>query len=143
MRVVEFVLIAMTFALLGPFVGTIAVATGIGLVALAHSSDALALLLILPVIILGFGVGYLVGTIPAVIAGAVVGIKQVWFGGAGWLFALGAGALAGIAVEIYWHEILNHGAAIDLPVGLLFIVALFSTIACWSMIKTFVRKANP
>jgi len=142
MRVVELLLIALTFGLFGPAVGAIGmmVVVGAGLGSgptVAMAAFAITVLMIIPAL----GVGYFIGAIPSVVAGVLIGIKQVWFGGAGWLFALATGAVVGMGLEIYWREPLDHGARKILGGGWLFGIAIFSTLVCWSMMKSFATRA--
>jgi hypothetical protein len=138
MRSVKLLLIVVTFAVLGPVVGTIVFVAELCLRDVAplgyqwvFSSGFKGLVT---------GMSHFIGGIPAAIAGVMIGIKEVWFGGAGWLFALGVGALAGTGLEFLVTRLPHERLS---PDGSLFVVATLSTLACWGMMKTFVNKADP
>ena len=141
-RLVGFLLILAVFAVVGPLVGTIVVAVFLGLIGgTARWIAQIPGLIILAVVT---GTAHVLGGIPAVVAGIIIGLKQGWFGGAGWLFALGAGALVGLGTEIVLHESLIAAGGSGL-VGMFFAAATLSTLACWRIVKawSFLREANP
>src|SRR5689334_2958883 len=103
-RGVVLLLIVVTFAVLGPVIGTVVFVVHMGVVAgppvgLGWTAGTVAMGLLT-------GISHVVGGVPAAIAGVMIGIKQVWFGGAGWLFALGVGALVGIVLELLLNRAL-------------------------------------
>jgi hypothetical protein len=142
MGFVQWLLIVVIFAVVGPVVGTVAIAILLGLI--KGTASGLAQIPLVVIAGLITGASYVFGGIPAAIAGVMIGIKQAWFGGAGWLFALVIGALVGAGLEIC-----VHGASIKAGnsnlVGIFFVVATLSTLACWRIASTwsFVREANP
>jgi len=131
--------IVVTFAALGPVIGTVAFVVHTGVVA----GPPVGLRWMAATVSMGLltGISHVVGGIPAAIAGVMIGIKQVWFGGARWPFALGVGALVGIVLELLLNRTFVH----ERPslVGSLLVVATVSTLACWAMIKIFATRANP
>ena len=139
MRLVQLLLIVLIFTLVGPVVGTIVITTMMGLISGTASGIPGA-------IILGLltGAAFVLGAVPAAIAGALIGLKQAWFGGSGWRFALGAGALVGLGQEIHVHGGFIP-AGNERFIGVPFVVCTVSTLACWRVVKTwsFLREANP
>jgi hypothetical protein len=92
-------------------------------------------------LIMGPLLSYIIGAVPAAVAGLTIGIKQVYFAGAGWRFALGVGALVGIALVIYvgkpdagkpWP-----GAGYWLAGGGYLVATTFATLICWSIVKSW------
>ena len=141
-RSLQLLLIVVTFAVVGPVVGTIVIAVLVGL----KNGTAYGLWQIPGSIMLGLftGAAYVLGGMPAAVAGMLIGIKQAWFGSVGWLYALGTRALVGLGTEMYFHwpSITAGNTGMD---GLLFVVATLSTLACWRIVTTwsFIREANP
>jgi hypothetical protein len=135
-RSIVLLLIVVTFAVLGPVIGTVVFVVHMGLVA----GTPTGLKWIAATVAMGLltGLSHVIGGIPAAIAGVMIGIKQIWFGGARWLFALGVGALVGAGLAL----VLNRGSMHGRPslAGSLFVVATLSTLACWGMIKPFTTK---
>jgi hypothetical protein len=142
MGLVQWLLIVVIFAVVGPVVGTIVIAVLLGLI--QGTASGLAQIPLTVIAGLISGGSYVFGGVPAAIAGVMIGIKQAWFGGAGWLFALVIGGLVGVGLEIF-----VHGASIKADhsglIGVLLVVATVSTLACWRIVTTwsFVREANP
>lgn len=142
MRLVGFLVILVVFAVVGPMVGTIVIAILLGLI--GGTMHWIAQIPGLIVFGVGTGAAHVFGGIPAVAAGIVIGIKQGWFGGADWWFALGTGALVGIAIEVFLRSWFVTAGYTGLD-GMLFAAATLSTLACWRIVKawSFVREANP
>ena len=119
--------ILLIFVTIGPVVGTIV----LGLL-MALSAGSLAEVAPTTVFLgLLTGISYLIGAIPAAIAGLAVGIKQVSFGGTGWRFALVTGMLVGLTP-------LTVGglATIRALVGFMVITTL-ATLACWLIVRSW------
>ena len=142
MGFVQFLLIVVIFAVVGPVAGTIVAAIWLGLIGgTLHAMAQIPGVIFFAVIT---GMAHMLGGIPAVVAGILIGIKQSWFGVVDWVFALGAGALVGIGTEIVLHALLklSSNAGVD---GMFFAAATVATLACWRLVKSwsFVREANP
>jgi hypothetical protein len=97
--------IALVFIAAGPI---IAAAVGIALITLyaathgVGSQSALVQLWQSAVVFVAVAAiaGYTVGIIPAAVAGLMIGVKEAYFGGAGWAFALVVGLLVGLSPEL-------------------------------------------
>ena len=142
MLFVRLLLIVGIFAVVGPMVGTVIIAIVVGPIIYGP----IWLTQIPSVFIIGVettGV-CVVGAVPAVIAGGLIGIKHAWFGGAGWLFALGVGVLVGAGLEFLIHRSLILGDA-DESVGLFVATVTLSTVVCWRFVNSwpFLREAHP
>ena len=142
MGFLQLLLIVVVFAVVGPVVGTIVIATLKGLI----DGSLYGLAEIPGSIILGLvtGAGHAIGGLPAAVAGLMVGIKQAFGGGAGWRFALCVGVLIGIPVGLVFRD-LGAMAGPARAIGAFCIVTTLSTLACWRIVSTwsFVREANP
>jgi hypothetical protein len=142
MRFVQLLLIVVVFAVIGPLVGTIVVAAWFGLIGgTLHWIAQIPGIIIFGVVT---GAAHMLGGIPAVVAGILIGIKQGWFGGVGWLFALGAGALVGMGTEVVLLVLSGPSGNSGLD-GMFFAAATVSTLACWRIVKawSYVREAHP
>jgi hypothetical protein len=133
-QVLHVVLIVLIFMLVGPGVGTIVIAILKGLTdgswaAIAEIPASIFLGLVL-------GVGHSIGGIPAAVAGLIVGIKQVYFGGAGWPFALSAGVLVGIPLALFFGNPAVMGGNTKVLTEFC-VVTTLSTLACWWVVKSW------
>jgi hypothetical protein len=104
--------IALIFVAAGPIIASV---IGIGLITLVYaathgvgSPGALAQLLQSAVVFVAIAAiaGYTVGLVPAAAAGLM---KEAYFGGAGWPFALVVGILAGLSPELVRFGPWAHG----------------------------------
>ncbi len=141
MLLARLLLIVVIFAVVGPVVGTVVVAIVTG--PIIDPPHWLTQIPFLVIIGLGTGAAFAVGGVPAVIAGGFIGIKHLWFRGAGWRFALGVGVLVGAWLEYLMHRslILGEGELI----GLFTAASALATLACWRIVKSwsFLREADP
>jgi hypothetical protein len=142
LRLWRVVAIILVFVAIGPVVGTAVfivlamldslVTHGVG------STDELVRMIanMVPALIIGSMVGYVIGAIPAAGAGLMVGIKQVYFGGAGWRFALGAGMLLGLLRLAYDRHLPASQDDTKVLFGFCVITTL-STLACRRVVKSW------
>jgi hypothetical protein len=123
--------ILVVFMCLGPPVGAIAV-TALMIIAMCFDSGVTNVVgLGLLVLIGGILYGYVVGFIPAAITGAAVGVRQVYFGGAGWRFALGVGVASGLLGAVALEK-----GMINWEAAMMFCVAsVAATLVCWRIVR--------
>jgi hypothetical protein len=134
---VEVLRIFLIFLLIGPLIGTI-VFTVLYMTANIGTLGMSGLLGAPQIIILGLltGASYVLGGIPAAIAGLIVAIKNVYFGGIGWRSTLGTGLSVGIALGIFAVFVMHDAGHFALLLG---ITAMLSTLACWCLAKRWFR----
>ena len=130
--VAEFLQILLIFAVVGPLVGTVIFAF---LVAVFGTQDFFETLA--GVIFMGpaTGASYIAGGIPAAVAGLILAIKHVYFGGAGWRFVLATGVLMGIALGVFFDLFVLTYDAGYFGARTLGATATLSTLACWRMVQ--------
>src|SRR5262245_33605075 len=100
-RILRVTLIALIFALVGPPIGGVTLLTMLAIVNMGpttNPSDYITVVLF--GLIYGAAFAYLFGTLPAVLVGLVMGIRQVYFGRVTGTEALGLGLVAGLIFMI-------------------------------------------
>ena len=127
-------LVLLIFVVIGPAVGTIMAVPLIMLNSGSLSEISQIIWIIVGLAFGGLWVGYFFGGIPAALAGLIIGIKEVYFGGAGWPFVLGVGALVGIAPIVHFSKLPASASNWKVDIGLC-VVTTLSTVACWSIIR--------
>jgi hypothetical protein len=139
--------IALIFLVVGPPIGAILMVGGTELVRVGSVGETRELfrwIVKYPVLI--FGMGYVIGGLPAVFAGLLVGARQVFYGGATWLWALASGLAAGVALVAFlfvsvgsrsddMHLISPQSAAVLL-------VCVLPTFACWAIVRALDRTTS-
>ena len=134
--------ILLVFVVVGPVVGTIAF--GLVMASVASSLAEVSRISATMLIGLVWGFSHVIGGIPAAIAGLIVGIKQVYLGGAGWRFALGVGLVVGCVplLMIAADGWANDRRVADLKdiaqiVAGACCVTTLPTLACWWIIRSW------
>jgi hypothetical protein len=131
MRVAAVVLV---FVLLGPPVGGVTFMLAAVVVGLGSAADLQGLSWVLMfALIYAVPLSYLAGTIPAVIAGLLMGIRQAYFGPATWPYAVGIGLIVGFGMLYLSGQRLGPGA--DAPVPILLATCLVPTLVCWLVVR--------
>jgi hypothetical protein len=134
--IVEALRIFLIFVLIGPLIGTIVIAVLLVIVNIWTGGisgppgpfGALGIIIFGPVT----GWSYIMGGIPAAIAGLIVAIKGVYFGGASGRFALGTGVSVGIALGTFTVVVMHDAGYFALTLGA---TLMLSTLACWRLVK--------
>lgn len=137
--------IILLFVAVGPLLGTIVQITLLTVLVLGFDSHSdVMTILNAAALMLSFGMyfGYLIGGIPACLAGALIGIKQIYFGGAGWRFALCMGLVMGFWPLVFIRKLplsMNDWEALVIAC----IVSTSATLGCWSIVKSwYLDQAN-
>lgn len=147
-RIGRLLAIVIVFAAVGPLVGAlvlVALVTAIGLQDVPEQSDLHALTLV------GFAfalaVSYWLGAAPAAAAGAVIGIRQAFFGRSTWPMALAVGLILGVVMLDRSGE-LSSAAGADpnaLPgsSAVIMLACLIPTMVCWALVRPWYFAAPP
>jgi hypothetical protein len=124
LQVLAFVL---TFALIGPPVGTVVIAIVKGLDGTLYGFRQIPGSIVLGIVT---GTCYAIGGFPAAVAGLMVEMKQAFAGDVGWRFALFTGVVIGIPLAFVFRD---AAATIGIVKVLaeFCIVTTLSTLACW------------
>jgi hypothetical protein len=127
-RVLHLFSTALLFLLLGPLVGGIVVITGFG-IWIGGSSPGDALAVILTMVIYGLWASYVLGALPAAIAGVVIGYMDAFRGGATLPLAIGLGAVIGIG----WSMMTGVGQEMEQVIlhVLIVLASVAATVVCW------------
>jgi hypothetical protein len=147
--------ITLIFVAAGPIIAAV---IGIGLITLIYaathdvgSPSALAQLWQAAVVFVAIAAiaGYTVGLVPAVAAGLMMGVKEAYFGGAGWAFALVVGVLVGLSPELVRFGPWGNGWYLLPPdayrynLMMFCITCVMTTLVCrWMMRWFFARPAK-
>jgi hypothetical protein len=129
-RVLHLFGVMLLFLLLGPLAGGIVVITGLGIWIGLSSSPGDTLAVILAMMIYGLWASYMMGALPALLAGAVVGFMDAFRGGTSLGFAAALGAVMGIG----WAMMMGGGGETEqvLLHVLVVLASVVATIACWA-----------
>lgn len=94
-----------------------------------------------------FGMGYVIGGLPAIFSGLIVGLGEAFRAGATWLWALAAGLLSGSGLIAFLF--LTAGRRADdmrlvSPQTLaIMLVCIVPTFVCWAVVRTLYRRISP
>lgn len=133
-RVGRVLAVVLVFVLLGPPVGALAFMLTAALIGLGRSADLAGLTWIaLFALIYAVPLSYLIGAVPAAVAGLIVGIRQVYFGPATWPYAVGAGLVVGCGVLIVSGQRITADSDVSLPV--IMMTCLVPTLVCWLFVR--------
>jgi len=124
------------FVGIGPPVGAVALAAVTTAYVLCFESHRVTDVIAGGAGMMGFGmvVSYVIGGIPAGMAGALVGIKQIYFGGASRRFALAIGVLSGFWVVAYNGKLPLTGDTWK-AVAVFCVVTTSATFVCWRIVR--------
>jgi hypothetical protein len=131
--------IVFIFAVVGPPVGGLVVIYGSEIALLRTAADFMAVTRkfadALPLVA---GMSYVLGALPAVTAGLLVGIRQAFHGAVTWSMALGIGLIVGGAFAIAVVMVARQGGEAHLfsaPAAVMVIACVISTMACWALVR--------
>jgi len=122
----RFIVTVLIFVALGPLIGGF-------LLALATKADFERAFVIL---------SYLVGGLPALIAGIVVGMVQMRRGSVGAVITLAVGLAAGTGVALFMAGI-RAADRFDLYLAVLFVASVLATFICWGIVNAIYRQPSP
>lgn len=134
-RVLRFLLIVLVFAVVGPPVGAMIFMLLVALVGFGWKPEAGSMFVIAAfALIYAVPLSYLMGLLPAVLAGGLVGLRLAFFGRMGWLFALLTGLAVGVAAELAFGQAtaLREGDGVPPMLGATCGVA---TLVCWLIVR--------
>jgi hypothetical protein len=139
-RILRLLAIALVFVAIGPLVGAAIALKGFlaagGTTFVSTDWGSAAFLLI------GIStLGYVFGAFPALVAGLAVGLKRVYFGGAGWRFALAVGVTVGVAFELFFRATTGSPSYPDVVLGTYCAVVTVASLACWTIVRFADREA--
>jgi hypothetical protein len=133
-RIMRVLGIVMVFVLLGPPVGGITFMLTAALIGLGSGADLAGLTWVaLFAVIYAVPLSYFAGTVPAAIAGLLLGIRQAYFGPATWPYAVGVGLLIGFGLLYMSGQRIGPDA--DAPVPVLLATCLVPTLVCWLVVR--------
>jgi hypothetical protein len=134
--------IVLVFALIGPPAGAFFFLMMTALIGMGGNADLAGMTWIgFFALIYGIPFGYLIGIVPAILAGLLIGVPQVFYRQTPWWFAVVAGALTGIAFQIGTGQPLipqgddivklyGHGPA-------MIVTCIVSTLICWLVVRSW------
>jgi hypothetical protein len=135
------------FVLIGPPIGGIMLFYGTGLPkVLSLRGLWMQTRQLLNAATLVFGMSYVLGTIPAAIAGLLVGFAQAFRGAVTWLEALVIGTLVGGGFVLTVFVLRPAGGDVhllSLASAVLVLVCIASTLVCWAIVRAWYRFAPP
>ncbi len=139
-RIVRTIGIAWIFLAAGPPIGTVFFLMMTAVIGMGRGIDVAGLSWIaLFSLIYGLPFGYMIGFLPALGAGLIVGGKQAWFGPASIWFAMIVGIAVGVCfLAAAGQSLWTNGEAGNDSVqfnALLVVTTAFSTLCCWAMIR--------
>ena len=122
----RFIATVLIFAALGPLIGGF-------VLALATKADFERGFFIL---------SYVVGCLPALVAGLVVGMVQMRRGSAGALVTLMVGLTAGAGIALFMAGI-RAADRFEWYLAVLFVASVLATFVCWGIVKAIYRQPSP
>jgi len=143
-RIGRLIAVVLVFVVLGPPLGAVifvAIVAGIGMPLwdVAGPDPAWRSWLTLLGLVYAVPVSYFFGTVPAAVAGLVIGITQSFIGRAGWPLALGTGLVVAIVVL----ERSGQGSFAATPdqspfpeaPAIVILACLIPTMLCWGLVR--------
>lgn len=132
--------IAWIFAVAGPPIGTVVFMLVTAVIGMGRGVDVAGLSWVaLFSLIYGVPFGYLIGVMPALASGLLVGVRQAWFGPAPLWFAVAAGILVGVGFLIATGRPLWHAADAETDPAqfsaLIVLTTTLATLCCWAMVR--------
>jgi len=122
----RFIATVLIFATVGPLIGGF-------LLALATKTDFERGFFIL---------SYVVGCLPALVAGLVVGMVQMRRGSAGAVTTLMVGLAAGAGIALFMGGV-RAIDRFDWYLAVLFVASILATFVCWGIVKAIYRQPSP
>lgn len=134
--------VMLVFALIGPPAGTFFFLMMVALIGLGANADLAGMTWIgFFALIYGVPFGYLLGIAPAILAGLVIGVAQVFYRSTPWWLAVVAGALTGVAFLIGTGQPLIPPAESVVSVygygPLIIATCIVSTMVCWLVVRNW------
>lgn len=129
------------FVVAGPPIGAIAFFLFVSLIGMGRGVDIAGLGWVgLFALIYGVPLSYLIGVVPAAVAGGILGLGRACLGWSGWLPAMLTGFGIGIGLQLLSGQPLpgleaattSDGAKNALMIG----VCVAATLACWSLVPS-------
>jgi hypothetical protein len=141
-RIGRLIGIVLVFVVLAPLIGAliwVALVAGIGLSPDFDVSDPDRHWLTLLGLIYAVPMSYYFGTLPAAVAGVVIGITQAFVGRAGWPLALGTALVVAVAVLQRSGQLPLLGAPGQSPFpeypAIMMLTCLVPTMLCWVLVR--------
>lgn len=133
--------VLLVFLLLGPPIGALTFILSVGAIGQVTTGDLSGLAWIgLFALIYGVPISYLIGGVPAGIAGLILGVGRAWLGWAGWRYALAVGALVGVGVFVATGQPIFPNSGAQGPAihsNLLLAATCFvATLICWRIVAS-------
>lgn len=127
------------FLLVGPPAGALVFMLTVALMGMGAQADLAGLTWVaLFAMIYAMPLSYLIGAGPALLSGAVVGVRQAYFGRVTWLLALMIGLGVGVAVSVSTAQpVLPRTGSEDDPafVPVMIVTCAAATMVCWLVIR--------
>jgi hypothetical protein len=123
---VRFIATVLIFAALGPLIGGF-------VLALATKADFERGFIIL---------SYIVGALPALVAGLVVGMVQMRRGSAGAVVVSAVGLAVGVGIALFMAGI-RAASGFEWYLALLLVASMLATFVCWGVVKAIYRQPSP
>jgi hypothetical protein len=131
--------IVLIFAVIGPPVGGLVVIYGSEVARLRTAADFMAVTRkFADAFALVAGMSYVLGTLPALTAGLLIGIRQAFYGAVTWTMALGIGLIVGGAFAIAVVMVARQSGEAHLfsaPSAVMVIACVVSTMVCWALVR--------
>jgi hypothetical protein len=139
--------ITLIFLLVGPPIGAILMVGGSDIVrigSIGATREIFRWVINDPVLV--FGMGYVIGGLPALFAGLLVGTAQVFHGGATWLWALASGLAAGVGLLAFLFITVGSRAddmhLISPQTAAMLLACVLPTFACWAIVRALYPNSS-
>ena len=135
-RALRLVAIVIVFGIVGPPVGAVIFMLTVALIGMDWKPDASSMFLMTAFsLIYAAPLSYLIGLPPAMVAGALIGLRLAFFGRMGWLLALAAALAVGGLMEIVLGQTTVWGVSEDIAPPVIGITCAIATLACWTIVR--------